>query len=759
MVRNARKWMCAVLAVVMMISMISICAFAEEPAPTTNVLYTEDLKVNGESLTEDQLNWFDPLEVTTVVYALNVEKNVANSVYIYKSNDGEQGEKVGMLGRMTQNGIITLELTNYFNDYILVLESEDGTETKSFDLRIERNAVIVEANQFSMKEEGGNCIVYRVPYEEDTIRVKFNGTLTGTVHKIISGTYQEVTPDAEGYYVFTFSEPDSYFVRLGIGEEIHYITVGREKNKKAEIEFIAVAGCAVEQETKELYNVTVPKDQTVVNLELIVSAEATVQVVNAFTGEVIEKQGTVYPITYTSNEDEPIGVVVTAQSGHMEAYIVALKRVKSAECQLISVEGATAVADGYLAKTDAKSFYVNAIVSAGACFELYADAECTQAIEDPFVELKAAKTDLYIMVVAENGYTVSAPVKLTVETTATEFNTAAKEDIYYQNFYNLDKVAVTGGIQLIEKEDVLEKTGKDFGDRGVIYVQGSAVGQKMHFAIEALGDYEPKGVRLYADVKKTILLENAVDLTPDSDGTTLYAVIEANGVKEEYVIGIISEMSYSFNDVKDDHWAKEYVEVLGELGILKGYTDGSFKGANKLTRNEMAALMVRLTGANKDLYSGVPYKFQDTTAEWAVPYVKAASRMGLIDGNPVTNAEGVVEGYTFNGSKNATRAEFLKVFGNAMLIHTEHDVAELYKELQLLIDIVVASKKFKDIEKVADWAKPYVYTAVAAGWIEGSSQPDGLYLNAGNEINRYEVAAIVSRANDLIQPEEPEVTE
>ena len=94
-----------------------------------------------------------------------------------------------------------------------------------------------------------------------------------------------------------------------------------------------------------------------------------------------------------------------------------------------------------------------------------------------------------------------------------------------------------------------------------------------------------------------------------------------------------------------------------------------------------------------------------------------------------------------------------------MLIHTEQDVAELYKELQLLIDIVVASKKFKDIEKVADWAKPYVYTAVAAGWSEGSSQPDGLYLNAGNEINRYEVAAIVSRANDLIQPEEPEVTE
>ncbi len=756
MVRNARKWMCAVLAVVMMISMISICAFAEEPAPTTNVLYTEALKVNGNALDEENVNHYGILEMTVNEFALNIEKHTDNSVYVYDA----AGKKIGTAGRETQMGIITLPLTKHLNEFTLTLESKDGTVTKNYDLCVERGMVLVEADELTATELEDGTMYYSIPYTGSSIRFKLNFTEECTVTDWEAE--KTLTPDGEGYYTVNFADPGIVWIDLEFsGAEPSYygFILAREANTENELKTVEAEGCASEQEAEMLFNVTVPKDKTDVELKMTFSEASEVRVVNAFTGEEIELQGDVYPVTYTSNEDELIGVVVMAQNGDVAAYIVTLKRVKSTECQLISVEGATAVADGYLAKTDAKAFYVNAIVSPYANFELYADAECTQAIEDPFVELKAAKTDLYIMVVAENGYTVSAPVKLTVETTATEFNTAAKDDIYYQNFYNLGKVAVTGGIQLIEKEDVLEKTGQDFGDRGVIYVQGSAVGQKMHFAIEALGDYEPKGVRLYADVKKTILLENAVDLTPDSDGTTLYAVIEANGVKEEYVIGIISEMSYSFNDVKDDHWAKEYVEVLGELGILKGYTDGSFKGANKLTRNEMAALMVRLTGANKDLYSGVPYKFQDTTAEWAVPYVKAASRMGLIDGNPVTNAEGVVEGYTFNGSKNATRAEFLKVFGNAMLIHTEQDVAELYKELQLLIDIVVASKKFKDIEKVADWAKPYVYTAVAAGWIEGSSQPDGLYLNAGNEINRYEVAAIVSRANDLIQPEEPEVTE
>lgn len=49
-----------------------------------------------------------------------------------------------------------------------------------------------------------------------------------------------------------------------------------------------------------------------------------------------------------------------------------------------------------------------------------------------------------------------------------------------------------------------------------------------------------------------------------------------------------------FPDVKDNHWAYEYVKKLVGTALLKGYPDGEFKGNHVLTRYEFASVVYRM---------------------------------------------------------------------------------------------------------------------------------------------------------------------
>lgn len=51
---------------------------------------------------------------------------------------------------------------------------------------------------------------------------------------------------------------------------------------------------------------------------------------------------------------------------------------------------------------------------------------------------------------------------------------------------------------------------------------------------------------------------------------------------------------YSFVDVGDTHWAKDYVSILASEDITTGYQDGTFKPEAKLQRQHFAVFMARL---------------------------------------------------------------------------------------------------------------------------------------------------------------------
>ena len=78
---------------------------------------------------------------------------------------------------------------------------------------------------------------------------------------------------------------------------------------------------------------------------------------------------------------------------------------------------------------------------------------------------------------------------------------------------------------------------------------------------------------------------------------------------------------------------EDAVNVLTELGIVKGYPDGSYKPENIVTRAEMAVIVISALGL-KDYAVGTS-SFKDMAGyDWAQGYVAYAQSLGVINGYP-----------------------------------------------------------------------------------------------------------------------------
>lgn len=108
-----------------------------------------------------------------------------------------------------------------------------------------------------------------------------------------------------------------------------------------------------------------------------------------------------------------------------------------------------------------------------------------------------------------------------------------------------------------------------------------------------------------------------------------------------------------FNDVPLSAWYIKYVSKAKEQGVISGYDDGSFRGANFITRAE--ALKMILTSADTKVTErfALSSLFDDVSPEsWYAPYVAHAKRNNIISG---------YEDNTFRPNDPITRAEFAKM--------------------------------------------------------------------------------------------------
>ncbi|MEI7885134.1 MAG: S-layer homology domain-containing protein [Clostridia bacterium] len=121
-----------------------------------------------------------------------------------------------------------------------------------------------------------------------------------------------------------------------------------------------------------------------------------------------------------------------------------------------------------------------------------------------------------------------------------------------------------------------------------------------------------------------------------------------------------SKIASTFSDVKISAWYSGYINKAVEIGLINGYTDGTFMPEKELSREEMlkiiiTAMGVQVAAEKTNLDNLAPFAKETRISSWAREYVDYAEKFNLLEhGNMVKET---AEGLSFNAIEKASRAE------------------------------------------------------------------------------------------------------
>ncbi len=112
----------------------------------------------------------------------------------------------------------------------------------------------------------------------------------------------------------------------------------------------------------------------------------------------------------------------------------------------------------------------------------------------------------------------------------------------------------------------------------------------------------------------------------------------------------IEESTSDFTDVAEDAWYAKYVAAASNAGIVNGYTDGTFKPNEKITREQMAVMIARALGEDVPANVANFTDFDDKAdiSDYALESIAIAVRAELMNGK---------DGNKIDPKGYATRAE------------------------------------------------------------------------------------------------------
>lgn len=180
----------------------------------------------------------------------------------------------------------------------------------------------------------------------------------------------------------------------------------------------------------------------------------------------------------------------------------------------------------------------------------------------------------------------------------------------------------------------------------------------------------------------------------------------------------------SFSDVPTTSPLSPAIEYLKSQGILQGYSDGTFRPEQTVTRAEAVKVVVAPLVSAEELATYTTTGFNDIPAgSWYLPFTEAAvKKLKAIDGPPAKPA--------FKGSNGVTLAEFLKIMEVANGINP----ATAYSE--------ITSPIATDVVSNTDWFYAPVRYAITASMVivneDGTIQP-------GRTLTRSDVATLLYR--------------
>lgn len=209
-------------------------------------------------------------------------------------------------------------------------------------------------------------------------------------------------------------------------------------------------------------------------------------------------------------------------------------------------------------------------------------------------------------------------------------------------------------------------------------------------------------------------------MTLDGKAVTPAEVSEAWGV--DYV-------SRWFGDVADSLYGDE-INTLASLGVLLGNETGDFAPQSQLTRAELVSMMVQAMGYwCWESQGSAP--FTDVTAEdWYATAVDIAYNLGLIQGD---------ETGAFRPDDPVDHQQFLTILTRM----GERSDLSVERRLEQVTEEELAAE---GVQAYDAWARPYVVTAEALGFLTGPLEE----LDPAAPTTREEAAVMLYRMLDYI---------
>lgn len=172
-----------------------------------------------------------------------------------------------------------------------------------------------------------------------------------------------------------------------------------------------------------------------------------------------------------------------------------------------------------------------------------------------------------------------------------------------------------------------------------------------------------------------------------------------------------------FVDIKG-HWAEENIQKLLEMGVIKGYSDNTFRPNHLITRAEFVTIIVRLLG----LELTGEKTFSDTVNHWAKDVIATAYHHGIISG---------YNDSVFGANDPITREQIAAIIVNAYNLEQRQDEQK---------------NRFVDQDDISPWAQKSIEIVTSYGILVGYD--DGS-LKPKNNTTRAEAATILVRLLEL----------
>lgn len=149
----------------------------------------------------------------------------------------------------------------------------------------------------------------------------------------------------------------------------------------------------------------------------------------------------------------------------------------------------------------------------------------------------------------------------------------------------------------------------------------------------------------------------------------------------------------SYSDIKDGAWCCRAVATLTNAGVINGYTDGTFRPNAPITRAELATIIARF--AKLDVNTKT---FSDINGHWAQKSIELAAGNNWING---------YDDGTFRPNNNITRAETFAMINRVLDRQTEN-VSDLLptSEMNMWSDNMNENAwYYKDVQEATNYHK------------------------------------------------------